>query len=517
MVRHLLALVAAAGCGCGGHAYIGSFNQSYDEPTFVYNSLFRGVSEAITHEVGHSLYLAHDGTTSGDAYYTGHGSGDTSWAPIMGVAYNVSVGQWSDQTYFGANNSGGSANYGRGPDDTAVIAAYNGFGVRADDHGNASVDATALIGDTPTVAGIITTRNDVDVFSFSTSGGSAVFTADPADIGPNLDIEIRVRDNTGALVAVGNDPATLAVSLTTTLVAGDYTVEVDGVGVGDETNNPPFGYSDYGSLGAYTLSATFDSTPPPPPPPPPPSDSASANGETTPSGTVSGDYTATFAVDGVSETLTEIQSGGKPRNRHDTLDHRWTFESPGGVRTLSVVADVTDAEDLDHGIELQWSDDGSNWVSLDTLTGSINSSYFLGSPSGTVWVRVIDTDSTGRELNFDSIAVDFLQISGETVADPTMALVSSISTSNVDAGRGRKFGQATVVVENELGQPVNGAVVSFAFSGDFGDSGTAVTNSSGVATFTTSSAVKKPSFQVCVTGVVANGLIYSGGTICRNS
>ena len=153
----------------------------------------------------------------------------------------------------------------------------------------------------------------------------------------------------------------------------------------------------------------------------------------------------------------------------------------------------------------------------NTLTGSINSSYFLGSPSGTVWVRVIDTDSTGRELNFDSIAVDFLQISGETVADPTMALISSISTSNVDAGRGRKFGQATVVVENELGQPVNGAVVSFAFSGDFGDSGTAVTNSSGVATFTTSSAVKKPSFQACVTDVVANGLIYGGGTICQNS
>jgi len=39
-------------CGCGGHAYIGAFDDSADEPVFVYNTSFRGVSEAITHEVG---------------------------------------------------------------------------------------------------------------------------------------------------------------------------------------------------------------------------------------------------------------------------------------------------------------------------------------------------------------------------------------------------------------------------------------------------------------------------------
>jgi serralysin len=43
-------------------------------------------AEAISHEVGHTLGLSHDGRiTPSEGYYAGHGSGDTGWAPIMGV------------------------------------------------------------------------------------------------------------------------------------------------------------------------------------------------------------------------------------------------------------------------------------------------------------------------------------------------------------------------------------------------------------------------------------------------
>lgn len=38
-----------------------------------------------SHEVGHSVGLYHDGVNS-SSYYWGHGSGATSWAPIMGVS-----------------------------------------------------------------------------------------------------------------------------------------------------------------------------------------------------------------------------------------------------------------------------------------------------------------------------------------------------------------------------------------------------------------------------------------------
>ncbi len=519
-VRVVMTADTWAGCGCGGHAYIGSFDDNLDEPVFVYNTSFRGVSEAITHEVGHAMLLAHDGTRSGAGYYTGHGSGETSWAPIMGVAYYVNIGQWSRQEYYDANNDTNSANYGNGRDDTAIISSLtngNGFGLKVDDHGDSASSATPLVGDTPVVSGVISTAADVDVFSFSTTGGTATFDADPAALAPNLDIEIRIRDSSGALVAVGTEPSTLAVSLTTTLAAGDYTVEVDGVGVGNPANNPPTGYTDYGSLGIYTLSASFDSTEPPPPPPPPPAGEAVATGETTIRGTTGGSYTATHRADGVLETLTEAMSGGKPSLRHDDLEHQWTFTSPGGVQTLSIVATVTDGGDLDDGISLEWSDDGSSWVALDTLSeGPFEGSYVLGAPTGTVWVRVVDTDSTPGNSAFDSVAVDLLKITGEEAGDPTMALVTSMSTTEVSAGRGQSFGQVSVTVENELGQPVAGAEVFVRFGGDLIETGSVFTNSSGQAVYTTGVSARKPSFEACVTDVVAAGLNYSGGEVCQS-
>ena len=126
-----------ANCGCGGFAYIDSFNWNTDTPVFVFNSSLVGVSEASSHEAGHALGLAHDGTNS-VAYYQGHGSGEASWAPLMGASYSRAVTQWSKGEYWQANNNNASANYGRGPDDLVVITTYFRFGYRADDHGNST-------------------------------------------------------------------------------------------------------------------------------------------------------------------------------------------------------------------------------------------------------------------------------------------------------------------------------------------------------------------------------------------
>ncbi|MFC1759008.1 Calx-beta domain-containing protein [Planctomycetota bacterium] len=134
-----------ANCGCGGHAWIGSFNDSQDEPVFVYNSSEIGVSAASTLEVGHAVYLAHDGN-SGRTYYNGHGSGETGWGPIMGSGYSKNMTTWDNGEYYDANNTGSGANYDRGPDDLGVITTYNGFGYRTDDHGDSSASATGFIG-----------------------------------------------------------------------------------------------------------------------------------------------------------------------------------------------------------------------------------------------------------------------------------------------------------------------------------------------------------------------------------
>ena len=71
-------------------------------PALVYfENLAKGttyIAEACAHEFGHNLGLSHDGTGS-TTYYAGHGSGYTSWAPIMGNSYYNNVTQWSKGEY----------------------------------------------------------------------------------------------------------------------------------------------------------------------------------------------------------------------------------------------------------------------------------------------------------------------------------------------------------------------------------------------------------------------------------
>lgn len=258
-------------CGCGGVAYVGTFDHtsahSYYQPALVFQrglgSGAKNLAEAASHEAGHNLGLGHDGTAS-TGYYRGQGA----WAPIMGVGYDRPVSQWSRGEYSGANNT---------EDDFAVMAT-NGAAVRADDHGGTTATATVLSGSPATATGRITSRGDVDAFLVEAGAGPATFTVTPASTSPNLDVLLRVLDVAGNVVGssdpavayVSRDSATgLGAELQLELAAGTYTITVDGTGYGSPTVD---GYSDYGSLGTYRLtsSVTDGGTPPPPPPPPPP-------------------------------------------------------------------------------------------------------------------------------------------------------------------------------------------------------------------------------------------------------
>jgi hypothetical protein len=88
-----------------------------------------------------------------------------------------------------------------------------------------------------------------------------------AEVGPNLDAELALFSADGTQVAL-NDPTAsvssnadnapvngLGAQIATTLEAGTYYLRVDGVGSGDVAGT---GYSDYGSLGRYTFTATMN-------------------------------------------------------------------------------------------------------------------------------------------------------------------------------------------------------------------------------------------------------------------
>lgn len=236
------------GNNIGGIAYVGVFNYTgtYYKPAFVMTSGLgnseKNIAEATSHEAGHNLGLSHDGKTNADgsttAYYSGHGS----WAPIMGTGYSKSITQWSKGEYPGANQL---------QDDLAVMQNY-GIAVLTDDHGNTNASATVLSGSSINASGVISTRADVDVFKFTTGSGSVSLNINPAPRGPNLDIQAKISDSAGNVLTTV-DPAGLPASVSMSLSAGTYYLTIDGVGAGDLTT----GYSDYASIGQYTVTGTL--------------------------------------------------------------------------------------------------------------------------------------------------------------------------------------------------------------------------------------------------------------------
>lgn len=254
----------------GGVAYVGVWGRSdfasYYSPALVYyNNLASSssyISEAASHEAGHNLGLAHDGS-SDNAYYGGHGSGYVSWAPVMGLGYYNNVTQWSKGEYNGATNS---------QDDIGIISSKLGY--RSDDHSANPSSATELVIDIDgsvnvsnpqtdpanTIAGnkgIIETRTDIDTFSFVSGGGTIDLSAIPAwdafyrgsRRGANLDIELTLLDDSGVITTSDPSDNTNA-RILETLPAGRYFLEVSGVG------NSTTPYSDYGSLGQYFITGS---------------------------------------------------------------------------------------------------------------------------------------------------------------------------------------------------------------------------------------------------------------------
>ncbi len=242
-----------AAAGAGGVALLGSFNSEGDEVCWAFYSVGKDAAEVISHEVGHTFGLSHDGRdftdgTPHEEYNAGQGDDDTGWAPIMGASYYKNLSQWSKGEYKNANNF---------EDDIAVIANNNNdTGFRADDYG-ASLDTAGyleiLADNSVSNEGIIETRTDVDAFRFVSAGGAVSLTVNPVNPGPNIDILAEIYNGANGLVASSNPVNQINATVSATLPAGEYTLRVSGVGKGDPLDS---GYTDYASLGAYLISGT---------------------------------------------------------------------------------------------------------------------------------------------------------------------------------------------------------------------------------------------------------------------
>ncbi|MBR5758113.1 MAG: hypothetical protein IKX88_05915 [Thermoguttaceae bacterium] len=213
------------------------------------------VADTISHEVGHTLGLNHDGRTAHDAvaaeaYY----QGADNWAPLMGNAWYQDLTQWSKSEYQYANNN---------QDELDIITTSNGFGYRDDDHGDTIATATPLSFDnsgalvynaSELVSGIIERNTDVDFFSFNLNGEKTVIKIGGVRSATNLDVLVNLYKANGELVEPVKtyDPLdTFYVAIDTKdLEPGLYYLGVAGTG---RTVDGVVHYTDYGSLGAYTI------------------------------------------------------------------------------------------------------------------------------------------------------------------------------------------------------------------------------------------------------------------------
>ncbi|NQT33643.1 T9SS type A sorting domain-containing protein, partial [bacterium] len=153
---------------------------------------------------------------------------------------------------------------------------------------------------------------------------------------------------------------------------------------------------------------------------------AYASSETTPSGSVQGDYTYTVDSDNSYEILTEISSDGNPaKRRYSLLEHVWTFEITGFELVLHAEAYRPSNNDGDDFV-LAGSFDGQNYTDLITITKTADddneqTAQIDGDAYGQYYVRVTDTDHTAANLSLDSFHLDMLSIAYMTGDVPNRA------------------------------------------------------------------------------------------------
>jgi hypothetical protein len=278
----------------GGASYVSGYSPALVYYTNLYSSpageAYQGYptlnAEAGSHEFGHNIGMGHDGAP-GVEYYGGHGTGLTSWGPIMGGSYSDNVTQWSKGEYYNANNP---------EDDLAMIAADLGYVADEDDDTSATANEITVEGSgdilvsnpendphnaLPDNKGVINDRADVDWWYVDVGAGPLSITVTPAwhaftraeHRGANLDVELTLYDGSLTQVDYAEPTDNTLATVSITADAGRYYIAIDGVGynelgvglAGDD------GYTDYNAMGMYFIEGTVvpqsaDSTKPSPDP-----------------------------------------------------------------------------------------------------------------------------------------------------------------------------------------------------------------------------------------------------------
>lgn len=162
-----------------------------------------------------------------------------------------------------------------------------------------------------------------------------------------------------------------------------------------------------------------------------------ASGEQAVSGTVSGSYLDTTGADGATETITEEEDGGRPSLRTSYLEHVWAVSVTGGDAVTLFVDAVASASGDGDDFAFQYSvDGGATYRPALVVPAGGSGTYSTEldpSTSGTVHVRVLDSNRTQGARTLDHISVDHLFVrseAGSTTAPDAPTSFTAITTSS---------------------------------------------------------------------------------------
>jgi hypothetical protein len=243
----------------GGVSFVGSFKWGDNTPAFVFSALLsnntKNIAEAASHEAGHTLGLYHQSTYDVNCnktsdYYSGQGSGEIGWAPIMGVGYYRNFTLWNSGT-----NSISCTTIQNDLD--VITAAANGVTYRTDDHNSAFNSATvaSFTSNQFTASGVIEKNTDQDLFKFVlTAAGRFQLDAVPYNVGTgnsgsDLDMQVTLYNSSQTALNIYNPGMLLSSVVDTNLNAGTYYLRVEGKG----NQYAPA----YASLGSYSMTGKY--------------------------------------------------------------------------------------------------------------------------------------------------------------------------------------------------------------------------------------------------------------------
>ncbi len=362
------------------------------------------------HELGHNMGITHarQDTSGGGAFPYAFGFKDDATRTFRTImAYNCTSGCTRRQFFSNPMND------------------YNGMATGIDhnlDPYNSADNARALNG---TVANVMSWRAPVPTSPPTTPAGLSATSMSSSDIA--LSWSDLSNDESGFTLERSDGSTGWQVAATTAANSAGYT---------DTTLSPNKSYSyrlsAYNGAGtsAYTatVSATTEAAPT--------AFEQHVVSEQSDKGSISGTYSALRLTDNYTERLTEVSSGGKPRNRTGVLQHIWQFNlQSGNAHTLKLVGSASTSNSNDN-YQILFSTDGVNYTHAFVINAGDSGEYQSLLPAGymgPLYIMARDTDATAGNKSYDTLTVDQLVVLTENVLGDPPYPPSNLSVSGTSS------------------------------------------------------------------------------------